>query len=116
MVATLLVAVGAGQWHRQEALRTPDGRHWNLTQAADYLLAHARPDEGIGYLPGHLQYVADLYPRVGHELHQFQIAVSPSRWGPSTGSCATAGTSRRRWGGTAASGWCGRAAPPGTLR
>ena len=81
VVATLLVAVGAGQWHRQEALRTPDGRHWNLTQAAHYLLAHAGPDEGIGYLPGHLQYVADLYPRVGHELHQFQIAVSPSRSG-----------------------------------
>jgi mannosyltransferase len=81
VVATLLVAVAAGQWERQEVLRTPDGRHWNLTQAAHYLLAHARPEEGIGYLPGHLQYVADLYPRVGHELHQFQIAVSPRRSG-----------------------------------
>lgn len=81
LIATVLVAVAVGQWERQELLRTPDGRHWNLTQAADYLLAHARPGEGIAYLPGHLQYVADLYPRVGHELHQFQIAVSPRRSG-----------------------------------
>lgn len=81
LVATLLVAVTAGQWQQQQHLRTPDGRHWNLTQAAGYLLAHARPGEGIGYLPGHLQYVADAYPRVGQELHQFQIAVSPSRSG-----------------------------------
>jgi mannosyltransferase len=81
VVATLLVAVTAGQWQRQELLRTPDGRHWNLTQAAHYLLAHARSGEAIGYLPGHLQYVADLYPRVGRELHQFQIAVSPGRSG-----------------------------------
>jgi mannosyltransferase len=80
-VVVVLGLTAVLQWSQQQWLRTPDSRPWNLIAAADYLHRHARPGDGVDYVPRDYNYLPEVYPWAVTEVRQFRLRASPAASG-----------------------------------
>lgn len=85
VVAVVCLAAGVLQWPAQRDLRTVASRHQDLAGAAAFLAAHARPGDGVLFLPRTIRSTELGYPGPFRALTDLAAARSPAASGTLTG-------------------------------